>query len=358
MSKQQHRHIALLESWRARGIDLVADGDKIRVVARRGVITDADRQFLALNKTTVLDQIRRDPALGRARGSRTTAAGSKAEKSAQSPRNPPNPPASGVSAGNAECASPPRRRDDSNRPLDPPGPFTVEIGDRVEAVSIWDGERLEGTLLGFDTETTLIDGVEIPDLALAAVSSGDEHFLVHPTRLGAFLRLHGDAEFVLHNCAFDYWVVAQHLARRGATKTLLAWEQVVEDGRMHDTMLLDQLIYLARNDAHPHPRDLGEIAREYAGLQLDKSDPYRLRYGEIIGRDWTGVERGFFDYAIKDPIATLATYLAMSEGAANLMEAHGHDPARCVRAVRPPKRGRPGQGCHRLGADLLRRDAP
>ena len=70
MSKQRHKHLALLELWRSRGIDLVADGDSIRVVAMKGVITDADRQFLALNKPTILDHIRRDPALVRARGSR------------------------------------------------------------------------------------------------------------------------------------------------------------------------------------------------------------------------------------------------------------------------------------------------
>ena len=42
-------------------------------------------------------------------------------------------------------------------------------------------------------------------------------------------------------------------------------------------------IRLARIDAEPIWRDLGTVAREYCGLQLDKDDPYRLRYAELIG---------------------------------------------------------------------------
>lgn len=41
------------------------------------------------------------------------------------------------------------------------------------------------------------------------------------------------------------------------------------------------------------------------------------------GRDHSAVERGFFDHAVKDPIATPAAHLAMREAAAALMEEHG-----------------------------------
>jgi hypothetical protein len=97
---------------------------------------------------------------------------------------------------------------------------------------------------------------------------------------------------------------------------------------MHDTMLLDELIRLARTDAYPRPRDLGVVALEYTGLEIDKDDPFRLRYGDIIGRDWAAVERGFFDYGIKDPIATLVAYHPMRAEAIKLMEAHGYDSSR------------------------------
>ena len=185
-----------------------------------------------------------------------------------------------------------------------------------------------GDRLGFDTETNTIVGIEIPELALASASTGAQHRLVHPDRVGAFIRRHGDRRLVVHNAAFDYWVVAGHLAGRGERKALAAWKRAVDEGRLHDTMILDQLIRLAEADAHPRPRDLGVVAREYAGVEVDKSDPYRLRYAEVIGRDWATVERGFFIYAIRDAIATLAAFEAMCPRAIHLMEINGHDPSR------------------------------
>ena len=204
----------------------------------------------------------------------------------------------------------------------------IRIGDRTVPYSVWDGQRLTGDVLGFDTETAPIVEGKVPPLALASASSGSEHCLIHPDRLGAFVRLHGDRHLVFHNVAFDFWVVAEHLAARGEAEALEAWWQIADADRMHDAMLLDELIRLARNDAHPRPRNLAEVAAEYAGLEVDKDDPFRLRYDEIIGKDWQGVGRGFFEYAIKDPIATLAAYAEMRRVATELMKAYGHDPSR------------------------------
>src|SRR5262249_20752100 len=50
-----------------------------------------------------------------------------------------------------------------------------------------------------------------------------------------------------------------------------------------------------------------------------KNDLYRLRYGEIIGKDWDTVEEGFFTYAVKDSIVTLATYLEIRKQAVALV---------------------------------------
>ena len=82
------------------------------------------------------------------------------------------------------------------------------------------------------------------------------------------------------------------------------WWAIAEEGRLHDSMLLDALVRLARSGAYPSHRDLGTVAGEYAGLAVNKDDPYRLRYAEIIGRPWDQVEPGFFRYAIGDSIAT------------------------------------------------------
>ena len=200
-------------------------------------------------------------------------------------------------------------------------PLSIQLGDLTYHYSRYDGKPLANIWIGFDTETSLIQDRAIPDLALASASDGSEHRLIHPDRVGSFVLDHRGCDFICHNVAFDFWVVARHLELRDESEALNAWWTVADDNRMHDTMLLDELIRLARDDAYPRPRDLGVVAREYAGLAVDKSDPYRLRYAEIIGVDWSTVDPGFFDYAIKDPIATWATYQAMVGEAMDLMEA-------------------------------------
>jgi hypothetical protein len=192
----------------------------------------------------------------------------------------------------------------------------------------WQGGRLgAGDLLAFDTETEKLpdDPVArrafVPRLALASASAGEaDSCLIHPDDVGKFILEHRRLHFVCHNAAFDFWVVEQHLRCRGEQEALAAWWELVEQGRLHDSLLLDQLLPLARDDARPVPRDLATVALEHAGLVIDKSDPYRLRYGEIIGVDWAQVEPGFFDYAIKDAIATLPTYLEIRRRAQTLAD--------------------------------------
>jgi hypothetical protein len=205
--------------------------------------------------------------------------------------------------------------------------MVARLGELEILYSVYVGETLEGIWIGFDTETALIEGHKIPALALASASTGDQHRLIHPDRVGEFILAHEGLDYVFHNVAFDFWVVAEHLALRREDEALQAWWAIADDDRMHDTMLLDQLIRLARDDAHPRPRNLAEVAREYAGLVVDKSDPYRLRYAEIIGQDWADVDPGFFQYAIKDPIATWASYQTMASEAIELMEVNGYDPS-------------------------------
>jgi site-specific DNA-methyltransferase (adenine-specific)/site-specific DNA-methyltransferase (cytosine-N4-specific) len=143
-----------------------------------------------------------------------------------------------------------------------------------------------------------------PRLALTSVSSGEQHVLIHPDDLGRFLLAHQGLRFVCQNAAFDFWVVEQHLRRCGEEEARRAWWAVADAGRLHDTMLLDALVRLAKDDAHPRSLPLDVLAREYAGLDVAKDDPHRLRFAEIIGKDWETVEEGFFTYAIADAIVT------------------------------------------------------
>jgi DNA adenine methylase len=199
------------------------------------------------------------------------------------------------------------------------GSHLVTIGQEVLGFSIWNGERL-GTTIAFDTETTLIQGLEIPQLVLASASDGNTHCVIPADQVGSFLRVHKDADVVCHNTAFDFWVVDRHLRDTHDEETAALWWEMVDRGGVHDTMLLDMLIQLARTDAYPVSRNLGQLAREYADLSIDKTDPYRLRYGEIIGKDLASVDPGFLSYAVKDAIATHRIYDRLVQIATNLVE--------------------------------------
>jgi hypothetical protein len=198
------------------------------------------------------------------------------------------------------------------------GPYRVMMDREVFGFTIWNGERL-GTTIGFDTETTLIQGLEVPQLVLASASDGNTHCVIPADQVGAFLRTHKGADVVCHNTAFDFWVVDRYLQDTHDEDTAALWWDMADRGSMHDTMLLDMLIQLARTDAYPVSRNLGQLAREYADLSIDKADPYRLRYGEVIGQDLASVDPGFLSYAVKDAIATHRIYVRLVQIATALV---------------------------------------
>jgi hypothetical protein len=205
---------------------------------------------------------------------------------------------------------------------------TVAIsGKEYPYVRRWSGERLlpPDGYLAFDTETEVVDLKRyVPRLALASASAGEQDScLIHPDDLGRFVLAHQGLHWVCHHAAFDFWAVEQHLRDRGEEQAQRAWWDIANGNRLHDSMLLDMLVRLARDDTYPNPRDLGVVAREYAGLEVRKEDPYRTRYGEIIGQDWGTVEEGFFEYGIKDAIATRPAYLAIRKQALAVAEGFG-----------------------------------
>jgi DNA polymerase I-like protein with 3'-5' exonuclease and polymerase domains len=129
--------------------------------------------------------------------------------------------------------------------------------------------------------------------------------------------------WICHNAAFDFWVVERHLRDRGEEQAVQAWWTIASSNRLHDSMILDMLVRLAKDDSYPDMRDLAVIARRYAGLEVSKDDPYRMRYGEIINKDWPQVEEGFFDYAIRDAIVTRPAYAALRKQALAIVEQFG-----------------------------------
>ena len=63
-------------------------------------------------------------------------------------------------------------------------PVTVELGGQAYQFDIWHGQQLPDRLLAYDTETRLIEGPGIPELALATVCGNAQScYFIHPDDL-------------------------------------------------------------------------------------------------------------------------------------------------------------------------------
>lgn len=209
----------------------------------------------------------------------------------------------------------------------------MKLKDGTEVEIGWDGVPL-GTspYLAFDTETdtkplrdakgayvrdakgkvqpTIDLAKEVPPLACLQVSNGRRHVLVRPEQVADFIVAHKHATWVGHNVAFDWHVIYETIDDLGSED---CWESALDENRVRDTMLLDFLARLAdASQTVTHLRGLGEAAKGWLGLtDIDKESDYRLRFGEVIGADWDGVDPGFWEYAIGDVITTHRLYAKM-----------------------------------------------
>lgn len=201
----------------------------------------------------------------------------------------------------------------------------------------WSGESFSAPILAFDTETAVHrpDGSEydlqreIPPFVLATVSDGSRSAVIHPDQLSDFVSSHACTLLVGHNIQFDYWVVKQGLESRYGYPSII-WGGLPDRGLMDDTMLLEYLVRLftnhigERNVSGDFFRNLGEVAGDY-GYTADKGSDYRLRFGEIVGKDWSTVDRGFFDYAVQDSVVTLHIYNRLCTVARQAVDRAGVD---------------------------------
>jgi hypothetical protein len=213
--------------------------------------------------------------------------------------------------------------------------LTVETraGTKTLAYHLWNGQVLRSSRncpLAFDTETEMIrDGRHVPRLALATASDGTTHVVIHPDRLADFLVQHKDAWVVGHNVQFDFWVVDQHLRQAGQDQAQRVLWDLCNRGQLFDTQVLDMLLQLAtgkfrhapgarREEAKVYPGSLADVAADYTTLQITKDDPYRGRFGELLGlcvEALKDVDPGFFTYAVRDALTTRRLYPALAQAA-------------------------------------------
>lgn len=205
----------------------------------------------------------------------------------------------------------------------------------------WDGKPLSGSVVAFDTETDLITGDEFghlaewPSLVLASASDGDRNVILYPQQLVGFIEIHRNREWALHNAAFDYWVVRKYLDTGPGSNHVLGWNELPGTGRMHDTMLLDQLVRIARGAPGPAAvfrRGLDKVALEYGGVVLskdvrlpDSETPLNQRYEELRGReaDWPTLPAAWFEYPALDAKGTYHAFLALWREARKLARESG-----------------------------------
>jgi putative DNA primase/helicase len=216
---------------------------------------------------------------------------------------------------------------------------------------VWNDQRLHsrGDLpLAIDVETEWIkDERTVPRIAIASATDGTQHVIIHPDQLGEFLEVHRAEYFVCHNAQFDFWVIDEHLRQSAHPAQRVLWE-ACNEGRLRDSMILDMLIQLAtgkyrksrgaKQDAKVYPGTLAEVAADYTGVRINKEDPYRLRFGELVGLSahaFRGVDPGFFQYAIKDVVATHKLYPALTQTARSLMVEQGYSESASRFEIRP-----------------------
>ena len=191
----------------------------------------------------------------------------------------------------------------------------------------WDGQIIPSEGIAFDTETEMIpeDSFEPPALALISVSNTKDNYLIHPSRISEFISLHAKKHYIFHNIPFDFWVIDKYLSENNHTESRLSWWNIIEENRSHDTLMLDMLVDLAIEDKLPIPRNLAIVGKIYANMDISKEDPYRIRYSELIGKNWNTeeIDPGFLEYAIKDPIVTYSVFCNLYRQAKQLAREAG-----------------------------------
>lgn len=179
----------------------------------------------------------------------------------------------------------------------------------------WNGRPFESDVISFDTETTIVDlKREVPELVCLTASDGVRSVVVFPKEVPVFCFHHRLKELVAWNLAFDWWVVEKCLYTYHGGARYDWWKTA--DGRLHDGMLLEQLVRLAEgtDDEGLFNRSLKDAAWRWLGEELEKDASIRMTFTPEMARDWPSY-RQHWEYAAKDAAVTFRIWEKLTEAA-------------------------------------------
>ncbi len=259
---------------------------------------------------------------------------------------------------------------------------TLEFDGQTFPYCWWNGQQLKGTVdrpLAYDSETAAIppyrtplpdedpltlptSSLIVPPVAVGLAYDGEQLVLIHPSRLKDFVAKHRSQQVVGHNFSFDFHVLLKHFRDGGDKLSEEFLFRMGDDNRLCDTAILDLLLQLGSgvyrigkgkkgkaaggDDKKLLMTNLGELSAEWGCGELDKTDPYRLRFGEWVGLSEEEIEAhpefdGFAQYALKDVVVTQRIYPLQRQKGIEIMKRAGWS-------------DRPGQKTFEIRPDALK----
>lgn len=163
-------------------------------------------------------------------------------------------------------------------------------------------------MIALDTETTLATNAEpVPRLVSVAVATneGVQLYAAHDPWQSVV------AEAFYRGVCFANAPFDVHVLLRACPELLSLIVDAYEHDRVHDVLTREKLIDIAEGQHRKRGKyNLGAVAQRRAGVDVDKSDPWRLRYGELLGKPLSSWPAEARTYAERDATATLATWQA------------------------------------------------
>lgn len=168
-------------------------------------------------------------------------------------------------------------------------------------------------LIAIDTETFLISEEEpIPQLVSIAIASNKTQELwgAHEQGLESRLKdVFNRGRCVFYNAPFDILTILRSFPNLEPVII-----QAYKDSRVVDAMTCEKLIDIAEGEHRMRGGyDLGSVAKRRAGIDVDKNDPWRTRYHELLGVDPDKWPKSAQHYAEFDAWATLQLHVTQLE---------------------------------------------